>query len=154
MATPWVTLTVDDILGAMTSREREDFGKVSTTLTVPDRVAPILVDLVAEIRGYIASHAGNTLSSDTSRIPPSFRARALAIARWRVLTSIPNYQPGEARKLEWEAAEKFFRSVAEGDIRPESDPDSVAPAAAPAQPAGVQHSAPPSRTGRSRMNGL
>ena len=119
---PWVALTVSDLLSVMTDREVNDFGKVSTTLTVPDRVIPILADLVQEIRGYTGSHAGNTLSADPLLIPAEFKAKALAIARWRVLTSIPGYNP-ETRKLEYEKADAFFTAVAKGTIRPRPAPD-------------------------------
>lgn len=154
MAQDWVTLDAEDVLGAMTKRERDDFATTSVDVAVPDRIAPILSDLVAEIRGHVATWSQNTLSADASKIPPAFRARALAIARWRVLITIPGYNPGEPRKAEWEAAEKFFQQVAAGKIRPEAATDAV-PSAVPSEnPAGVQFSAPGSRTGRQRMNGL
>lgn len=123
---PWVALTVDGLLSAMTDREVEDFGKVSTRLEVPDRVKPILEALVDEIRGYIGSHSRNTLSADPLLIPSEFVAKALAIARWRVLTSIPNYKPGDARKDEYDKADAFFLSVAKGTIRPRPAPDAEA----------------------------
>lgn len=120
---PWVNLTAEDLLGTMTSRERTGFGTVSSTNAVPDRVMPILIDLVAEIRGYIGSHARNTLSADADLIPGEFKAKALAIARWRVLTTLPKYDPGDARKDEYDKADAFFTSVAKGNIRPRPAPD-------------------------------
>ena len=124
--TPWIALTVDALLSAMTEREVADFGTVSTTVSVPDRVQPILDDLTAEILGYIGSHPGNTLSADPCLIPQEFKAKALAIARWRVLTTIPKYNPGDARKLEYEKADAFFTAVAKGTIRPRPPPDAQA----------------------------
>ena len=123
---PWITLTVDGLLSTMTTREVEDFGKTSVKLSVPDRVIPILASLTNEIRGYIGSHSTNTLSADLALIPGEFEAKALAIARWRVLITIPGYQPGEARKLEYEKADAFFLSVAKGTIRPRPAPDAIA----------------------------
>lgn len=121
--TPWVRLSADDLLSSMTQRERDDFGKTSVNTGVPDRVYPILEDLTSEIRGYIGSHAGNTLSADQTLIPCEFKAKALAIARWRILVTIPGYQPGEARKLEYEKADTFFNNVAKGTITPRPAPD-------------------------------
>lgn len=123
---PWVELTVENLLSAMTDREVEDFGKVSTKLTVPDRVTPILNDLGNEIRGYIGSHSRNTLSADPKRVPSEFVAKAMALARWRVLTTIPGYKPGEARKDEYDKADAFFLAVAKGTIRPRPAPDAEA----------------------------
>lgn len=151
----WTTLTVDDLLSSMTSREREDFAKTSATLGVPDRATPLLTDLVAEIRGYIATWAPNSLSADATLIPPSFKAKALSIARWRLLITVPGYNPGDARKLDFEKADAFFAKVAEGKIRPEPADDAVPTNVASEKPAGVEIvSGPGSRTGRERMNGI
>jgi hypothetical protein len=125
MLPTWLALTANDLLSSMTTREREDFGKTSVGLVVTDRVLPILADLVAEIRGYIGSHPGNSLSADAALIPGEFKAKALAIARWRVLVTIPGYQPGDARKLEYEKADTFFNNVAKGTISPRPAPDAV-----------------------------
>ena len=96
-----------------------------------------------------------TLSSDPTRIPPAFKARALVLARNRVLTGIPDYQQDEDRRKENAAAEEFFRMVASGKIRPEPADDAVAVQMPSEKPAGVEIvSAPGSRTGRARMNGI
>jgi hypothetical protein len=151
----WTTLTEDDLLSSMTQRERDDFSKTSAGLSVPDRLEPILTDLVAEVRGYITTWSPNTISADASKIPPSFKAKALAIARWRVLITIPGYQPGEARKLEYEKADAFFMSVAKGQIRPEPADDATQTETPAEKPAGVEIvSAPGSRTGRTKMDGI
>lgn len=150
----WTPLTVDDLLSALTSREREDFARTSVEVTVPDRAAPILADLVAEIRGYIVSHSPNSISADAALIPPSFKARAVALARWRLLTTIPGYAPGDARKLEYEKADTFFQDVAKGKIRPETADDAITPDVPGATPSNVEIiTGPGSRTGRERMDG-
>lgn len=127
----WTTLTEDDILSGMTQRERDDFAKTSAGLAVGDRIVPILADLVAEIQGMIASRADNPTPPSDDVIPSEFKARAVSIARWRVLISIPGYQPGDARKLDYEKADAFFIRVAEGKIRPRQE---AVPGAAPAVP--------------------
>jgi phage gp36-like protein len=123
---PWVTLTATDLKSSMTSSEVERFGKTATDGTPDDRVTQILSDLVAEIRAFIASASANTLSADTTTIPPEFKARALAIARWRLLITLPGYTPGEARKTDYEKAVEFFDNVAKGKIRPVPADDAVA----------------------------
>jgi hypothetical protein len=127
MSAPWATLTVDDLKTSMTANEVADFSKVGTDGAPAERATQILADLVAEIRGFIASVPTNTLSADATLIPPEFKSRALAIARWRVLISIPRYNPGDARKAEWEKACTFFESqVAGGKVRPQPAADAVA----------------------------
>jgi hypothetical protein len=130
MAT-WSTLTENDVLSGMTQRERDDFAKTSVGVSVTDRIVPILADLVAEIQGLIASRADNPVPPADDVIPSEFKARAVSLARWRVLISIPGYQPGEARKLDYEKADAFFMKVAEGKIRPRAEAAEGAPAATP-----------------------
>ena len=135
---PWVTLTTDDILSGMTLREREDFAKVSTGMSVPDRLEPILVDLVQEIQGFIASRQDNPLPPSADVIPAEFKARAISIARWRTLITIPGYNPNDARKLDYEKADAFFNAVAKGQIRPRAEVSSNDPA--PVRPSGSWNS--------------
>ena len=127
----WVALTVDDVLSGMTEKERNDFAKTSVAVTVPDRLAPVLTDLVQEIQGMIASRADNPVPPSATVIPAEFKARAVSMARWRVLTSIPGYQPGDSRKLDYEKADAFFMQVAKGAIRPRAE---AAVGATPATP--------------------
>ena len=141
----WIALTETDLLDVMQTSE------VDLSATVP----AVLANLTAEIRGMIATWSPNTLSADATLIPPSFKARALALARWRILTSVPDYQPDEARRLEYEAAEKFFNLVSIGKIRPEPADDATTTEVPTEKPAGVEIvSSPGSRTGRDRMNGI
>lgn len=156
MPAPWVTLTRAMLISALSKREREDFGKTSTESPGDDRVPEILADLTAEIRNGIGNHSQNTLSAVETAIPPEFKARALSVARWRLLLSIPNYTPGKSRELDFEKADAFFIKVTEGKIRPAPAPDAIK-TDVPLQVAehGVQIvSAPGSRTGRARMNGI
>lgn len=151
---PWITLTPADLKSAMTAAEVQAFGTTVTDGEPDDRVIPILADLVQEIRGYIASWTQNTLSTDETLIPATFKSKALALARWRLLSTIRGVPIGENRKLEYEKAETFFRDVARGIIRPEKADDAVTPDVPSQNPAGAEWCAPGLRTGRERMNGL
>src|SRR4051812_15817743 len=121
----WTTLTVADLESSMTENERKNFSRAGTSEDLTDRAVPILSDLIAEVRGYITTWSPNTISADTALIPPSFKAKALSIARWRLLITIPGYSPGDARKLDFEKADTFFNKVAEGKIRPEPADDAI-----------------------------
>lgn len=154
MSEAWVTITENDVLDSMSKRERDDFAKVSADPSRPDRLPGIIAGMISEVRGYIATWSTNTLSADPANIPPGFLARALVVIRWRVLTSVGSYEPSEARKLEYERAETFFGKVAKGEIRPQPAPDAVPNPVPSEAPSGVQWTAPGSRTGRSRMDGL
>jgi len=152
----WITLTEADLLSSLTESERVDFGTTDAPDTPGDRVPQLLSDLVAEIRGYIATCTQNQLSADATLIPRSMRANALAIARFRLLITVPNYQPGEARQLEYDNAIKYFGQVALCKFRPEPPEDPMKnPVPEETPQHGVQVvSAPGLRTGRKRMNGI
>ncbi len=150
----WTTITGDDLDGIMTDEEKA-LATVSAGGTISDRAVPVVANLIAEIRGMIATWSPNTLSADATKIPPSFKARALIIARWRLLTAIPDYEPNAARKTEYEAAESFFKDVARGQNRPQPADDAMPNEVPGEKPSGVEIvSAPGSRTGRSRMDGV
>ncbi len=154
MSRPWITLTVEHLKSKMTSQEVADCGLGATDGTPADRVPSILADITQEVRGAIKSWTQNTLSADETKIPEEFKSRALDIARWQLLNTIPGYPIGESRKMAYEKAETFFRDVARGVIRPEPADDAEATAVPSEKPAGAQWTAPGSRTGRDRMNGL
>lgn len=150
----WRALTQADLLAGLTSREADMLSQSGGG--ADDRMPGIIEQITAEIRGRIATWKSNQLSIAQDHIPLSFVARASAVARWRLMASIPNYQPSEARKLEYEAAEKFFEQVGRGTMRPEPPDDPIAntvPAEVPATGAEIVSSAG-SRTGRTRMDGL
>jgi hypothetical protein len=155
--TPWVTLSVSDLLSSLTAKERSDFGRMDADVTVDDRAAPVLANVAAEVRGAIQSFDGNALGmdSDAAKIPPSMVKRALALARWALMSSIPGYEPSEARKLEYENAEKYLLAVARGTYRPEPSDDPVANPTVPAVNHGVEvASSAEKRAGRGNMDGL
>lgn len=143
----WIALTTADLSQVLHSSEQ---SLDSATVSAEE----VLASLTAEIRGMISTWSPNTLSADTTKIPLSFKARALVIARWRILTTMPDYAPDDARKLEYEKAEQFFRDVAKGVIRPEPADDAEANTVPTEKPSRVEIvSGPGSRTGRERMQG-
>lgn len=149
----WRALTTTDMLSGLTSREQEILSTAGGD--DDDRLPGIISDVTAEVRGRIATWTANQLDADTTKMPGSFIARAAALARWRLMASIPNYTPSEARKLEYEKAEKFFESVAAGKMRPEAPDDPITNTVPQELPGrGAYYNSPGSRTGRTRMDGL
>lgn len=156
---PWSELTEARLLDSMTHRERADFGRASSSEDPEnpgDRVPGILADVIAEVRGYIQTCDRNQLSANRDLIPDSMMGQALALARWRVLATIPRYVPGETRQKEYESALRYFERVATCLIRPEPPAD---PVPNPTPPQHPHHSAEvidplPRRTGRRLLDGL
>ena len=114
-----------------------------------------LTKMAAEIRTMITTWSPNTVSADPLKIPPGFVGRALIVVRNRVLSGIPNYTIDDDRRKQAELAEAWFLEVARGKIRPVPATDAVPNTVPSERPAGVEVvSAPGSRTGRERMNGI
>jgi phage gp36-like protein len=116
--------------------------------TPVDRVPGILSDVTALVRSYIASCERNVMDADSTLIPRMALHHALAIARWRVLTALPKYAPGEARKEEYEKAILFLEEMAKCKIMP---PRPLNPETMPGTP---QTSNSPRVSGRPRRYGL
>lgn len=121
----------------------------------PEQISSVLTNLAAEIRTMITTWSPNTVSANPLKIPAGFMRRALIVARDSLLTGLPGYTQDEERKKQTEAANSWFLEVARGKIRPQPASDAIANAVPSETPSGVQVvSAPGSRTGRARMNGL
>ena len=118
MAEAWITITEQDVTGSFTVKEREVFGTAVSGDTPVDRVPLIITNVIALVRSYIASCERNVMDVDTTLIPSMAMHHAVAIARWRVLTALPKYVPGDARKQEYDNAIKFFENMAKCEVRP------------------------------------
>jgi len=150
----WITPVAADLETVMTASEAA-IAQRAVSVGTPDRTPEIIANLIAEIRGMIATWGPNTISADPTKIPPSFKARFLVLARGRVLTGLPGYAQSEERKAEAAAAEAWLLLVAKGTIRPEPADDAIPNTVPTENPSRVQVvSAPGSRTGRDRMNGI
>lgn len=126
MAEDWTDLTTVSWDGILSAGELAQIPQ-------EDRRAA-LVAMAAEVRTMIASHAPNTLSADSLKIPAGFVARALLVVRNRLLTVIPDYAIDEDRRKQGEQAETWLLEVARGRIRPQPASDAVANEAAPEKP--------------------
>ena len=150
----WITPVAADLETVMTANEAAIAARAVSAGT-PDRRPEIIANLIAEIRDMIATWGPNTVSADPTKIPPGFKARFLVLARGRVLTGLPGYAQSPERTAENTAAEAWLMQVAKGVIRPEPADDAITNTVPTQNPSHVQVvSAPGSRTGRSRMNGI
>lgn len=152
----WKALTIDDLKSALNSDELDLYSKHAADVDVPDRAPEILEQVVAQVRADIASCERNQLSTDETLIPEGYHANALAIARYRLLSTIPYCEISEARAEEYKMAVKFFDSVALCKRRPEAPADARDNQAASEKPLpGAQVvTSRPKITGRENLSGL
>jgi len=143
----WVLITDASWEGILSPEEQ--------AILTPQQIAAALTNMAAEIRTMITTWSPNTVSANPLKIPAGFMRQALIVARDSLLTGLPGYTQDEERKTQTKAANAWFLEVARGKIRPQPASDAIANEVPSEIPAGVQVvSAPGSRTGRARMNGI
>lgn len=114
MADNWNIFTEADVLKEFTPGERATLNNIQgATNGLPD----ICTDVIAEFRQAI-SDAGTDISGATAgTIPAGFKAKAVALARWRWLISIPQAKSMQTpeRKDAAEKAEELIKDIASSD---------------------------------------
>ena len=114
----WISLTTFDVLQEMTAREVEGIAAVKGE----ERGAAldgILERAIARVRGAV--FASGTTLGDEGTIPDSLAGDVVAIARWRLLTSVPKNEAlqTEARRAAADAAEERLSLVERGTLKVE-----------------------------------
>jgi hypothetical protein len=112
---PWVTLTSDDMLRALTGPERTAVQTAALGAGQADPLPGIIADVVAEARGYIAANKANVLGEDGT-VPEKLRGALIARARFEAFTRLPVGRSllTEDRVKANEAAVTLLRDVAAG----------------------------------------
>ena len=124
----WIAPTAADVLSELTPQEATKYQTLLGGSSTTQKVTPILDRVVAEIRGYIIS-GSFAVDPDSSLIPPSLVTDAVAITRWRFLTSVPDLPAvqSDARKAAFDASMAKLMLIAKGEIyvEPPIDPDPI-----------------------------
>lgn len=143
----WRKLTEDDLVATLSRREVDAYkGDFEI-----DAVAVLLADTAAWARGYIRTNGNVRLHPDEATVPASCVSPAMDYAALKVLKRL-NIEPKDARKAAWDAAIKFFESVAAGRVTPESHETDAT--GATGGPAVEIVTASRSRTDANRLEGL
>lgn len=138
----WITPTTADVTTEFTERELAVIQNVQGALT--SNLPAILARVVDEARENIRS-GGTALDDVTTTIPRGLVNDVIAIARWRLLISIPQLKAlqSEARKEEYDRAIKKMESIATGKFK-------VEPAAGGSVGSGMIEEVQPGNSGNSR----
>lgn len=114
---PWIAPTADDVLSEFTPAEALAISSVQGD----DNLSGILARAVAEIRGAIEA-SGAALDADTTKIPPSVMPDAIALARWRLLISLPSLADLQTkeRQAAYNDAKKKLADIANNKLSVES----------------------------------
>lgn len=114
----WITPTTADVTSEFTERELAVIQSVQGALT--SNLDAILGRVVDEVRDNIRS-GGTTLDTTTTTIPRGLAGDAIAIVRWRLLISMPQFKSlqSEARKDENDRAIEKQKLIAIGKFKVE-----------------------------------
>ncbi|MES2596069.1 MAG: phage protein Gp36 family protein [Verrucomicrobiota bacterium] len=110
----WRTVLEADLRTVLDADELRAYRQKATTQSGTDPVPALIENAVQEARDRIRAHEPNELAAG-STVPEGMIARVLVIIRYRVLT-ICKPDVGEDRRTEYNAAEKYFRDVADGKV--------------------------------------
>lgn len=110
---PW---TVPTAANALTEFNSDEKAQVDTLTGDSANLATILARVVAQVRGDIRA-GGYPLDADTTKIPDSLHGDCIAIARWRLLISLPKSEElqTEHRKAAFTEAIEKLKRIAAGD---------------------------------------
>lgn len=124
MAT-WTAPATTDVLSEFTPQEAASIRGVQSA----DNLAAILARAVAAVRLAIES-GGYALDADATKIPPGLHSECIAIARWRLLISLPQLKAmqTEERKKAFEDAEARLALIAAQGFNPGSPGAASVPA--------------------------
>ena len=114
----WITPTTADVTSEFTERELAVIQNVQGAPT--SNLGGVLGRVVDEARDSIRS-GGTTLDTVTTTIPRGLLGDVIAIARWRLLISIPTLKAlqSDARKEENDRAIKKLELIATGKFKVE-----------------------------------
>lgn len=115
----WVSLTEADVRTRLSSAEVAALNAVHVAAGDTQTLPRVIAQVVDEVRGYIAA-TGNTDLEDGAKIPGKLVGAALALIRYRLISSLPNQSLiTEPRKQEYNDAIRLLERVADGKFRVE-----------------------------------
>lgn len=112
----WIALTSAHIAGSLTQAELDALRTVQVSPGQADPLSEAIARTCTEVNGYVAAQAGHPVGQ-AGTIPEELLSSAIAIARWRLLTRLPNTRLAtESRRLEYTDALAQLKDVAKGDF--------------------------------------
>ncbi len=109
---PWITLTVDHLLEALTSGELTALRTMQLAPGQADPVTDVIARSASEVQGYVATRYA---VGQAGTVPEQLLSSAIAIARWRLIGRFPSrIMATESRRKDYEDAIAQLRDVAAG----------------------------------------
>lgn len=110
----WVTVTIDDLKNYVVAALVDAINASALGDNQLDRFTTVQADVIAEVRGAVASNEKNVLDEDGTLIPRSLRpAAAWLIAQY--MAQGLKFKFSDAQLAEVENARQLLRDVANGD---------------------------------------
>jgi len=109
---PWIALTEEHVLEGLSTVDLDALRKIQQAPGALDPMPGILARTASEVQGYVATRYP---VGQAGTVPDQLLSAAAAIARWRLLGSLPIRQLStEHRKGEYDDAWSRLRDVSAG----------------------------------------
>jgi len=121
----WAAITEADVLTHISGAELEALRAAALGAGQIDPVQPAIDQVTANVRGYVAACAKNSLDSDTTKIPTRLLAAACDMIIAEIVSRVPGYDLDAERQDKLDKAIALMRDVARCNFAIE-DPDTGA----------------------------
>lgn len=112
---PWTQLTATLVRELLSAPELSAIQTAALATGQADPLPGVCEQTAAEVRGYVAAHAANTLSDNVLEVPGNLTRATLALVRNRLASRLPVASlVTEQRRREYEDAIQLLRDVAAG----------------------------------------
>jgi hypothetical protein len=114
----WVTLTADDVAGALTALKLNAAREAQLTETQVDPLTGIIADTIAMVRSAVASNSSNVLDTDTTLFPPELKRHAIWLCVRELMDRLGKATPlTDDQKARIKLADDAMQKVLDGSIR-------------------------------------
>jgi len=113
----WEAITEAHLLTKISGAELEALREAALASAQVDPVAPSIVHVTGEVRGYVAAHKPNLpLPTSTTTIPERLMGHAVIMTVTEIIVRVPGYDLDEDRQRQLKRAYQVMDDVAKGDF--------------------------------------
>ena len=114
----WITITIDDIAGAIDALRLSAAREAVLTETQVDPATAVITDVIAMVRSAVASSSSNFLDVDTTLLPPELKRHAIWLCVRELKERLGDATPlTPDQKARVDKADAALEKVMEGSLR-------------------------------------
>ena len=119
MSASWTTIATADIQAELSGPEIKALKEKALADGQTDPITPVVEQTIEEVRGYVATYAGDdALPTETDTIPTRLKAAAISVIANRIALRLPvnlaDEETTRGRRAKADAAVRLFEKVMTG----------------------------------------